>query len=357
MKISDLLKLSTDNLRRRKGRTALTIIGVVVGTCAIVVMISLGIAANKRTEETLASWSDLTQITVMGYSDSADTPALDDDMVAGFKAMEHVVAATPRYYFQNFNGEILAGPKGRYSTYAGNIIGMDADSLEPMEYELISGEYLTGHPRTPRKISVLVGEDFAYNFEDTKKSYNNPKRYRWKETDEFGNATNEPFFDITQAELTLQMITGYDDQGNPKTKEYELQVVGVMKQDYAKDGTTGMIMSVEDMKWLEAEYKKASGNASGGGSFIIGGSGQKTGGYDQVYVKTDHVDTVEEIEKAIQEIGYNTYSMTETRKQAQNPQAGSEAGAFQSDDAGRSGGGLTSGGGSEYCQYHDDGDL
>ena len=44
MKISDLLKLSTDTLRRRKGRTALTVIGVVVGTCAIVVMISLGIA-------------------------------------------------------------------------------------------------------------------------------------------------------------------------------------------------------------------------------------------------------------------------------------------------------------------------
>ena len=55
MKISDLLKLSTDNLRRRKGRTALTVIGVVVGTCAIIVMISLGIATNKNTEEMLAT--------------------------------------------------------------------------------------------------------------------------------------------------------------------------------------------------------------------------------------------------------------------------------------------------------------
>ena len=45
MKISDLLRLSTDNLRRRKGRTALTVIGVVVGTFAIIVMISLGIAS------------------------------------------------------------------------------------------------------------------------------------------------------------------------------------------------------------------------------------------------------------------------------------------------------------------------
>ena len=55
MKISDLVRLSTDNLRRRKGRTALTVIGVVVGTCAIVLMISLGIAINKQNEEILQS--------------------------------------------------------------------------------------------------------------------------------------------------------------------------------------------------------------------------------------------------------------------------------------------------------------
>ena len=47
MKISDLLRLSTDNLRRRKGRTALTVIGVVVGTFSIIVMISLGIASRN----------------------------------------------------------------------------------------------------------------------------------------------------------------------------------------------------------------------------------------------------------------------------------------------------------------------
>ena len=62
MKISDLLKLSTDNLRRRKGRTLLTLIGVVIGTCLIVVMISLGIALNKQYEEMLRSYGDLTKI-------------------------------------------------------------------------------------------------------------------------------------------------------------------------------------------------------------------------------------------------------------------------------------------------------
>lgn len=323
MKISDLLKLSTDNLRRRKGRTALTVIGVVVGTCAIVVMISLGIATNQRTEEMLSTWSDLTQITVLGYSDSADTPALDDDMVQKFKNTPHVVAATPMYRLQNFDGNVTAGPKGRYTTYAGNITGMEPDAMEPMEYELLSGDYLVGHQRTSKKIPVLVGEDFAYNFEDSKKSWNNPNRYRYKETDENGNPTVEPFFNVQDAELALLMITGYDDNGNPTTREYDLEVVGIMKSDYAKDGSMGMVMSIEDMKWLETQYKKYS-KGGGGSVSYYGGTGQKTGGYDQVYVKTDDVNTVSKVEQAIQEIGYNTYSMSQTREDMQKQVAGSQ---------------------------------
>ena len=42
MKIFDLIALSARNLSRRKGRTALTVVGVAVGTCLIIVMISFG---------------------------------------------------------------------------------------------------------------------------------------------------------------------------------------------------------------------------------------------------------------------------------------------------------------------------
>ena len=161
MKISDLLKLSTDNLRRRKGRTALTVIGVVVGTCAIVVMISLGIATNRRTDEMLSTWSDLTQIQVFSYSENPDTPALDDKMVAQFKEMENVVAATPLYNFQSMNANVVAGKKDRYSMYMYNAVGMDVDAIEPMGIELVSGSYLTGQSLGRNKIPVLVGEDTA----------------------------------------------------------------------------------------------------------------------------------------------------------------------------------------------------
>ena len=54
MKISDEIALSARNLARRKGRTALTLIGVVIGTCMVVLMISLGIAQTQANDEMLA---------------------------------------------------------------------------------------------------------------------------------------------------------------------------------------------------------------------------------------------------------------------------------------------------------------
>lgn len=58
---------SARNLLRRKGRTALTLVGVVIGTCMVVLMISLGIAQTKTNEEMLQSWGDLTQVQIYGY--------------------------------------------------------------------------------------------------------------------------------------------------------------------------------------------------------------------------------------------------------------------------------------------------
>ena len=95
MRISDLFRFSTDNLRRRKGRTILTIIGVVVGVCAIVVMVSLGVAVNRATDEMLQGWGDLRTITVMRYGAQPDTPDLDDAMVQNFKDMEHTELSEP----------------------------------------------------------------------------------------------------------------------------------------------------------------------------------------------------------------------------------------------------------------------
>ncbi|MEG2770471.1 MAG: ABC transporter permease, partial [Oscillospiraceae bacterium] len=118
MKIFDLLRLCLDNLRRRKGRTALTVVGVMVGTCSIVVMVSLGVGINQTQMEMMASWGDLTQIQIMNHNNNANSemPALDDAKIAEIQNIPKVLAATPVYQSQVLNSQIFAGKKEKYST-------------------------------------------------------------------------------------------------------------------------------------------------------------------------------------------------------------------------------------------------
>ena len=47
MKFTDLLIMSLGSLWKRKVRTILTVLGVVIGTVSVVIMISLGIGMKK----------------------------------------------------------------------------------------------------------------------------------------------------------------------------------------------------------------------------------------------------------------------------------------------------------------------
>ncbi len=54
MKVLDLLKLSISNLKRRKLRTVLTVLGVMIGTASVVTMLSLGIGLDELNKESIA---------------------------------------------------------------------------------------------------------------------------------------------------------------------------------------------------------------------------------------------------------------------------------------------------------------
>src|SRR5512140_3592487 len=71
MKPFDLLRLIFGNLSRRKARVALTAIGVVIGTAAVVVLVSLAIGLQKNATQQLYGIGDLSQIQVMpSYGES-----------------------------------------------------------------------------------------------------------------------------------------------------------------------------------------------------------------------------------------------------------------------------------------------
>ena len=93
----DLFRMGIKNLWRRKLRTFLTVLGVIIGVSAIIVMLSLGFGLSNFFEEQIAQWGDLTTINVYrGWSDipGKEQVALDDKAVESFKSIPNVVAVS-----------------------------------------------------------------------------------------------------------------------------------------------------------------------------------------------------------------------------------------------------------------------
>lgn len=312
MKISDEISLSARNLLRRKGRTALTLVGVVIGTCMVVLMISLGIAQTKTNEEMLQSWGDLTQVQIYGYGmmmGSDGKPLyLDDAAIANIKQIPHVAAATPYAQANNLEGEITAGRNGRYTSDIYNLIGIDPTALEPMGFALQSGSWPTNTPASEKatKLQVLVGSSTGYNFQDSRKSYNSPKRYRYEGQTDANGKELPPFVNIDKDKMTLTIKTG--EGSTEKSRSWELEIVGVLEPDGAKGYWTqsGIVLRIQDMKMLQKIYNDMTKTK------------EESKSYDQVYVKVDDLSNVTDVETAIHDLGFtNTYSMNQQREEMQ----------------------------------------
>lgn len=312
MKISDEISLSARNLLRRKGRTALTLVGVVIGTCMVVLMISLGIAQTKTNEEMLQSWGDLTQVQIYGYGTMMGSDGkplyLDDAAIANIKQIPHVAAATPYAQAYNLEGEITAGRNGRYTSDIYNLIGIDPTALEPMGFALQSGSWPTNTPASEKatKLQVLVGSSTGYNFQDSRKSYNSPKRYRYEGQTDVNGKELPPFVDIDKDKMTLTIKTG--EGSTEKSRSWELEVVGVLEPDGAKGYWTqsGIVLRIQDMKMLQKLYNDMTKTK------------EESKSYDEVYVKVDDLSNVTDVETAIHELGFtNTYSMNQQREEMQ----------------------------------------
>ena len=108
MRWIDLLRMSSSNLRRRKLRSILTILGVVIGTASIVVMISLGLGMQQSLYREIEQSGGMTAVNVTGkdvgsqmyhYSNSgSDQEAskyVTDETIEKLSKLEHVKSASP----------------------------------------------------------------------------------------------------------------------------------------------------------------------------------------------------------------------------------------------------------------------
>ena len=117
MRFGDILRLCRQNLWRRKSRTILTVLGV------IVTVYTNGYAGPMGGG---------------GSSEMGDTK-LDDKAVESFRAMSGVSGVTPVMNFP-YNVTARAGAGGRYLYDYVQIMGIDMTQFDQMGYKLVGGE-------------------------------------------------------------------------------------------------------------------------------------------------------------------------------------------------------------------------
>lgn len=304
MSLTDLLKMCAQNLRRRKGRTFLSVLGVVVGCCSIVCMLSIGVGMSASQEQWISEMGDLTAVDV--YPNYVSDTKLDDELIAQLGELPNVTAVAAKLSFDavDFTASVTAGPGGRYVSAYADVAGYSQQAMQALDYKLLEGCL------PERKGTVAIGESFEYSLTDSKRpeGRNTVELYDPDTGEELtGEDRPKPFVSLSGGKLSFNVT---DDDGKVIYTE-SFQVVGKLKQDYnvGSETDSGVLMQAEDFKAFCFNAQKAANLK------------RKTPPYSAVKVFADEINNVAAVEEAIKGMGFETSSMESMRESTKKEMA------------------------------------
>ena len=312
MRFLDLLTMSINNLRRRKVRTALTVLGVVIGTASVVVMVSLGIGLNALMMEMYSSYGSMTAIEIYNYGNNGnngnngtnDNPLyLTDDTVKEFLRIPHVTSASPVLE----TNVILK--QGVYETNT-SINGVTREFME----QIPLGQGKLPDPKST-EMEFIYGNAIVQWFQNSKTG----KGY-W-DTQELPDIDymNKPMFVIFDTDAYYQSRSGGSGDGTPvkAPKKYLIRTAGVVEggiDDY-NSYAYGVYTDIDQLKTqLKKIYKK---NPIPGQPTNKKGKPYSYFIYNQAYVYVDDMENVTAVQKAITDMGFQANSQMEWIEQSQ----------------------------------------
>ena len=282
MRFIDLVTLIIDNLKRRKGRVVLTAIGVIIGTAAVVTLVSLGAGLQKNATSQLWGINDLSSIEVYpGYPEMGgsrmvveitedDIKKITPETIAAFEALPGVERVIIKQYI-NAGMEIKLDKLTAWT----NMMGVNLDDLAEMGLEAQSGvtELAKG--------TVIVGSAIKNNFFD-------PNQRPGDEPPEFP--------DLMGKTLKVDVIKWTEDGGETR-KTYRLLVAGVLEETRGESDYT-MYLNWDTVtqinEWVAG--KRIDFNKEG---------------YNNVTVKAASPDVVLDVTQQITDLGYMAYTPQE----------------------------------------------
>lgn len=324
MRWIDLLRMSSNSLKRRKLRTFLTVLGVVIGTASIVVMISLGLGLQETMYQEIEQSGGVTSLTVTGkdsmqmggfyMGDSSNeeeaTKYTTDEVVEQLKQLEHVADVQPIL-------EVSALlKKNGYIGYC-PLTGMTEEGLKGLNIKLAAGGSLpkAGSP----ELELVIGNNIITNFseESTGKMY-------WEtgvlpEID----LANESLFLILdeQAYYSSQSPSmgaadpeggnGTTQQNSGPPKKYVVHASGMVEGDVDTYNvhSYSVYCSLDTLKaMLKKEFR---GRAIPGQPTTKSGKPYKDFVYTSIKVKADDIDHVDALSTEIRNMGFQVNTNVE----------------------------------------------
>lgn len=290
----DMIDMALRNLWKRRLRTALTVLGVVIGTASIVVMVSIGIGMNKGFASQLENWGSLQVIDVypsggMEYDKETDSmkqtkkqDELNAKAVESFRQMEHVQAVSPviNEYLYLVTGKLVADA---------SIIGIEPGAMTALGYQVAEGRALT---EEDSKAIVVGGSVEFYN----------PK-LSW----EMRYSSEPPKVDVLNEKLSLTWDWNYGTRNADKSiKPIKVDAVGTLPAD--GNNSWSIIMPIKELENLQKEKKKWEESQSEGNT---SSNSRKSKEYERVMVKVDEIDNVQKVQQQIKDMGFRASSLTD----------------------------------------------
>lgn len=281
-----MLGLVLANLNRMRARVALTAVGVVIGTAAVVLLVSLSVGLQENLASEMSAFGDLTLIDVSpgsGRTERGGREAagrrIDLEALDEMAEVEGVRAVTPRVTLQG----ALRLRWGRESTYAPYVQGIEPRAAEQMGWTLQSG-----HPRLGRG-QVVVGPELFGSGEFAFLAAAGSAVVGAGD----GGVGEAPERVELQGRTLVAELTRYDDQGKEATRGERLRVVGVFEPSGGINDVA-IYMARSDVEaynqWVTGERRAARE------------------GFEAAVVKVEDPADVRQVQAAIDDMGFTTFS-------------------------------------------------
>lgn len=293
------------NMKRRKIRTFLTVLGVMIGVISVVALMSVGLGVKKEMIDSVVDSGSVNQIKV--YSETGGKHKdrmITDKTIETFSKFSNVSGCYSVY-------EVPVTMKYGEYEYYGNLVGVPGDELST--WKLVNGENV---------IKDSDGKEFAAGSSVGKLFFNTNTytSFEKKEKKGIGSLTGRRF----------DTVFGWGDE-NAKT--VKLKLTGVLADESAdkasdddsdddSDNTEGEVYTSTyseksqtiycDMDYLKSLLKRVSVDGKLEGQPVDGnGNSYREFIYTAAIVTVDDTNNVDAIVKKFQDMGYQTENAKE----------------------------------------------